>query len=398
MTARILTALLLLGIAPISAFADGSRLPNQDALAVARGDAFAATADDPAAIYYNPAGLGQLAYGEVEAGASIISPSSSYSGQAGSASTKSKTFTLPYLYVVEPVSALKGLVVGLGYYYPFGLSTEWPANGPFRTVATSNAITLTRTAFSIGYDFGNGILLGASIQDNSFKADLNRGLGYYPGDYFNYTGRADNAWSYNVGILWKPSPENSFAITYQSRTNFNLSGEATLSPPVNVSGPGTLSWVFPESFTLAYSYRPTREWNFEIDYDQTDWSVLKTITLESQATGPVPIAFDWKDSAYYEVGATRYLGNWLLSAGVTYSANSVNDNTWSPSTDDYSKWLFNVGVGYKTGPWDIETAFQWSPTVSRTINGSPPSAAGQTADGTYRNRVAGLMLQVGYHW
>jgi long-chain fatty acid transport protein len=42
------------------AFADGFRLPDQDAFATARGEAFAATADNASAIYYNPAGITQL--------------------------------------------------------------------------------------------------------------------------------------------------------------------------------------------------------------------------------------------------------------------------------------------------------------------------------------------------
>src|SRR5215468_7139800 len=42
------------------AFGLGSRIPNQDPEAIARGNAFAATADNPSAIYYNPAGIAQL--------------------------------------------------------------------------------------------------------------------------------------------------------------------------------------------------------------------------------------------------------------------------------------------------------------------------------------------------
>src|SRR5437899_1695060 len=38
----------------------GARIPNQDASAIARGNAFAATADNPSALYYNPAGITQL--------------------------------------------------------------------------------------------------------------------------------------------------------------------------------------------------------------------------------------------------------------------------------------------------------------------------------------------------
>ena len=51
---RRLTVLLLL---PAVARADGFRLPNQDPEAIARGNAFTATADNPSAIYYNPAGI-----------------------------------------------------------------------------------------------------------------------------------------------------------------------------------------------------------------------------------------------------------------------------------------------------------------------------------------------------
>src|SRR5438128_93761 len=41
-------------------FARGFRLPDQDAFATARGEAFVATADTPAAVYYNPAVITQL--------------------------------------------------------------------------------------------------------------------------------------------------------------------------------------------------------------------------------------------------------------------------------------------------------------------------------------------------
>src|SRR5436309_8567667 len=54
---------LILGLllaATASVCALGIRIPNQDAEANARGNAFVATADNPSAIYYNPAGITQL--------------------------------------------------------------------------------------------------------------------------------------------------------------------------------------------------------------------------------------------------------------------------------------------------------------------------------------------------
>jgi long-chain fatty acid transport protein len=49
-----------LGGSALTLLATGIRLPDQDAFATARGEAFVATADNPSAIYYNPAGLTQL--------------------------------------------------------------------------------------------------------------------------------------------------------------------------------------------------------------------------------------------------------------------------------------------------------------------------------------------------
>src|SRR5439155_24450115 len=53
---------------PFPAFGLGSRIPNQDAAAIARGNAFVATADNPTAMYYNPAGISQLEGQNIQAG------------------------------------------------------------------------------------------------------------------------------------------------------------------------------------------------------------------------------------------------------------------------------------------------------------------------------------------
>src|SRR5947207_3345244 len=45
---------------PMDTGAVGFRMPNQDPEGIARGNAFVATADNPSAIYYNPAGITQL--------------------------------------------------------------------------------------------------------------------------------------------------------------------------------------------------------------------------------------------------------------------------------------------------------------------------------------------------
>src|SRR6188472_416504 len=56
----VIISLALGSLRPNEAHALGFRIPNQDAEATGRGNAFTATADNPSAIYYNPAGITQL--------------------------------------------------------------------------------------------------------------------------------------------------------------------------------------------------------------------------------------------------------------------------------------------------------------------------------------------------
>src|SRR5213083_2807851 len=57
---RIALACTFAACLPTVSFALGIRIADQDARATARGNAFTATADNPSAIYYNPAGITQL--------------------------------------------------------------------------------------------------------------------------------------------------------------------------------------------------------------------------------------------------------------------------------------------------------------------------------------------------
>jgi len=74
----------------------GFRIPNQDAEATAKGNAFMATADNPSAIYYNPAGITQIQSPEAQFGLHVISVNSHFDAAAGGSSdSNSKSRRLP---------------------------------------------------------------------------------------------------------------------------------------------------------------------------------------------------------------------------------------------------------------------------------------------------------------
>src|ERR1035437_31617 len=97
---RIILAVSL-ALAPAWANAVGFRLPNQDPDAIARGNAFVATADNPSAIYYNPAGITQLEGQNIRAGLYMVSGGYDFTSPSGQTAKASADFQpVPQLYYV----------------------------------------------------------------------------------------------------------------------------------------------------------------------------------------------------------------------------------------------------------------------------------------------------------
>jgi long-chain fatty acid transport protein len=145
---------------------------------------------------------------------------------------------------------------------------------------------------------------------------------------------------------------------------------------------------------MGYSYRPTPQWNLEINLDWTNWDRLNTVTID-KASGAVPLAFNWQSGFFYEFGVTRYLtSNWNVSAGYLYTENSVPDSTYTPAVPDANRNFYSFGVGYTSGNIGANIAWHHAESGARTVTGSPPSLTGATADGIYQNSIDALSLSL----
>src|ERR1039457_3509267 len=111
-----------LALVPAGANAVGFRLPNQDPDAIARGNAFVATADNPSAIYYNPAGITQLEGQNIRSGMYLVSGGYDFTSPSGQTVRANSDFQpVPQLYYVFSPEDFP-LSFGLGFYAPYGLA------------------------------------------------------------------------------------------------------------------------------------------------------------------------------------------------------------------------------------------------------------------------------------
>jgi long-chain fatty acid transport protein len=96
------------------------------------------------------------------------------------------------------------------------------------------------------------------------------------------------------------------------------------------------------------------------------------------------IMLNYKSSWMYEFGVTRTLPqNYFVSTGYIYSENSSPDAGFNPLIPDSNLHLGSVGFGHHGERWDWALAYHFGYNPGRTVTGSAPSVAGQSADGTY---------------
>jgi long-chain fatty acid transport protein len=418
---------------PSTAFSLGIRIADQDARGTARGNAFAATADNPSAIYYNPAGITQL-YRRIDSvttislgGKNVVSknPVSSPEWETG-ARTRFGVYGITLEDRVSPASGgpdfdLKRdeqfaptfyatwkpsqapIVFGLGLYAPYGFGLEYPEDSPLRTLAISGSVQYLSINPVIAWQVSDTFSIAAGPTFNYGKANLKRGI-FAPHDMFQFDG---DGWSvgYNAGIMWKPAEKHSFGVTYRSQTDVEFDGHAHtffndqhFPTPFGVfTVPGqdhreraTAGIKFPQNIVAGYSFRPTPKWNLEVNVDWTDWDNLNTVYLR-KSSGDIALPFNWESSFFYEFGASYKFDNGLVaSIGYIYSENSVPNESFNPVVPDSNRHIFSAGLGGQWERWAFDLAYQWAHGPSRTI------AQGTVADGTYRFDSHALSLSVGY--
>jgi long-chain fatty acid transport protein len=382
-----------------AAFANGTRLPNQNAEATARGNAFVATADNPSAIYYNPAGLTQLPGLQIQSDAYAISARYDYESPLGAGVKAKRDLAVVPQFYASFTPDNSALSYGLGVYSPFGQSSEWPDDSGFRSIATRNELVFITLAPTVAWKISDNLSVGAGLQINHVEADLASGIGIVPGDEFRFRGD-DTSFGGNLGILWKPTGRHVFGINYQSRSKSRLEGDLNLNP-FGLEDDASVDLPFPDVITVGYSWRPAPAWNLEVAIDRTNWDLVNTPVLRSAIIAPAgerPIPFEWKASYYYLFGVTRYLADgWRVSAGYCYSENSVPDAAFNPAVPDMNRHLASIGVGREFGAFSLFLTYQHGFKSTRTVSGSLPNPlTGESADGRYTSVMDAASFSLRY--
>jgi long-chain fatty acid transport protein len=397
--AIVLIGALILALAP-GAPGLGIRIPNQDAEANARGNAFVATANNPSAIYYNPAGITQL-HGHRVQGGVLNHIGLNYQHESlGGIDTEAEfeVIHVPQLYYTYtpeggPVS------FGLGLYAPFGLGLEWPEDSTFRTLAIESRLTFITLNPVLAYKLLPNLSVGFGPSISYSKVELRQGIGLLPGDEFRYEGD-DFGVGFNAGILWQPHDRWSFGANYRGATDLDYRGKSELRPFSTPVG-SRAAVKFPMSVSGGISFRPTPQWNIEIAADWTDWTSIDNLVIENANTlaggTDFTLPLKWRASWFYHFGVTRsFESGVFVSAGYYFSENSTSERHFSPYVPDTDVHVASVGGGYKGQHWYWALAGQLFIGMEREVNDyQSTSLIGETANGKYNLLAPAVTLSLG---
>ena len=367
----------------VPSFGNGFYIPVQDPFATARGNAFAATADRPSAIYYNPAGLTQIDEMQLHVGFYAIELGLD-AKIGGTRYSADKEFQyVPQLYFAVPIN--DSLVAGIGLNTPFGLSTDWGQDTPFAGLATKTEFSDVTLWGVLAYELTESLSIGGGLGVSYGDGELRRMVA--PGTEFKFTGDDYEA-TWIASLHWRPHPQHALGLTYRAHTKFDLEGDAHAGVSL---GSASLDLVVPDTLVVGYAYKPNECWTLETNVEWVNWERLDTSTLKT-ALGSEPIPFNWDANFMYGVGASYHPeGPWTYSAGYIYIENSQPDDTFNPAVADADRHWLSAGVSYAGDNWSMDFAYQYA-FSDRSVKADLP--LGAAVNGDYDSDFHGLMLSL----
>jgi len=430
----VLTCLMatLAGTASL-AMAAGLKVNEQGAKAMAMGNAFTAQADDPSALFYNPAGIAFLKGTQVSLGSTIIYvPSTEFNGTTalsgdapngvGNASVfekaKNDIFIAPAMYATYAFEGTP-LTLGFGINSIYPLAKSWDDSSAFRNQIMNIAVKPINFQPTAAYLFENMNLAVAAgidithaivtMQTNSYVAGTNSDA--YELGLMGLDGTATDV-GWNAGLKWKPLPSLSFGAAYRSEIALKIEGDAnflaTTATGYSIMGMTTgatstysrsravstvsTTITLPASIGLGVAWQPTDKLTVEVDAEQTRWSSMKNLEFKFDSPqfanfNNKPKSLNWKDVWCYKLGGQyAWNKNLDLRAGYMFDKNPIPDSTLGPLLPDADRHSFSIGQGIHNEHFSLDLAYMWTHFVDRTVH-NQDSVTLLGENGTFKSDV-----------
>ncbi|MEF3255454.1 MAG: outer membrane protein transport protein [Deferribacterales bacterium] len=385
--------LAISGLCASTVLANGFQINEQGAKALGMGGAFVAQADDPSAVYFNPAGISFLEGKQLSLGLSPIAPRATFDSDGKTTAVTKKgdidtdgekqTFYIPNFYYTQKIGDKLG--IGIGIFSNFGLATDWPDDWESRFTSTNAEIVTLSFNPNISYKLSNKLSIAGGVVIQKMDVTLeNRVIigGSSPNFAEGHTKLEADSTSYgwNVGILFKPTENLSFGASYRSKIKQELEGTATTTKVSDGSildkDNGKADLTLPDIAYIGVAWT-NKTWTFELDGQWTGWSSYDKLRVDFD-TAHLTKTYIEKPKQWKDVWAIRFGTQYKLNDTVALRAGIIRD--YSPISDEYldplvpsgDRWLYTAGIGLNFGRLTVDLAYNYLKDEDRyydNING-----------------------------
>jgi long-chain fatty acid transport protein len=358
--------------------------------ATAQGEAVVAHANDPFAVYYNPAGLTLIKKPVVTTGVMIYDAkvkitdfklTSSMTGDRnfnsgpGDFESDCDLIINPNMGFAMPINDKWSF--GIAAYAPYGLHLEWEKDytkNPGALYAWESKYGRTVVTPGFGYKISDKLSVGFGLSLGKSISDAGKTIPIDPANptYLKLESEDDFNWSFNVGIMYRPIDQISLGLTYRSRTDADFEGDALMNG-IKVSTV-KMDYDHPECVQAGVRYFASKDLSVEFDMIWTRWGILdeQVIEMPDVSGGGSHHDRDWTNEIQYKVGLEWKITDcFALRTGYVYDPTPVPNSTFDLGWPDTDRNVYNLGFGWDiTERWHIDGVIQHVRSTSvRKING-----------------------------
>ncbi len=380
-----LAAAILLALTCQTAQAEGYKLLEQSVSSM--GNAYAgrgAQVTDATLVYSNPAAMVHLTGEHFSGGLNLIHARTNYSdvtalnarGEqvAGRDSGKALlTELVPFAFYSQQLS--EDVTWGLGFYVPFGLSSNYQQDWAGRYFADETAVKVLSLQPAIGYKLTDWLSVGAAVslnraegllskyKDHAGLCELGTGINQLVGrdvynaafcdSHYEVSGH-DISWGYTLSLHAEPLQGTKLALVYHSAVRYTLKGDSEITnTPITAATAGNtpglvaispnlplldtntgklasrdllvekskLDLTTPATLTFAIDQQVSQQLSLQASVLWTGWSKFQSIDIISDDSSP-----SISISTGPALGESGYIGyipqywhdSWSVSVGATY--------------------------------------------------------------------------------
>jgi long-chain fatty acid transport protein len=327
--------------------------------AIALGGAFCAVANDPSAIFYNPAGLvHQDSRLNLSLDGFYVWPTDEFTTASGNTIRSQFNSSIPQFFITYRWS--DRITFGFGMYTPYaGGGVDWKERDlgyPLKTAM--GIISLTPT---LAYTLSPTLSVGFNI--NYYRAYFTldttmAGFGPLKSE------EEGSALSAGLGIFYRPVERLSFGLSVRGPARMRLAGKTKLMIDVyNLSLDSDTAFNLPWDIEAGVAYRLSDRLLLSAGAQYTTWSVLDKV---EKAIHDIPLVGDlrldenmsFRDILLFRAGAEyTFPAGLALRAGVGLDRFASPLESLNPTNIDVDKLTLLCGIGYRTGRMTIDFAY-----------------------------------------